>query len=191
MMENPIKMDDFGVPLFLETPKWISMKVLTSWDGFLWSIHQSQSLTPQVSCSELRSTAVNSCDTILRRQWQQCMWICELDKVSFMPSDELQIEEFLVVKIYVYIKTWFFRLAIRRSQKRILTNFRHSTAKLTSDTAIHCQTVEPKSSEKVTPLNTLQETNLSLTKGSSEDHVPFPQVGYLSLQDGNCVPFNF
>ena len=24
IMENPIKMDDLGVPLFLETPKWIS-----------------------------------------------------------------------------------------------------------------------------------------------------------------------
>ena len=23
MMENPIKMDDLGVPLFLETPKWL------------------------------------------------------------------------------------------------------------------------------------------------------------------------
>ncbi len=22
-MENPIKMDDFGVPLFLETPNWV------------------------------------------------------------------------------------------------------------------------------------------------------------------------
>ena len=24
-MENPIKMDDLGVPLFLETPKWLTM----------------------------------------------------------------------------------------------------------------------------------------------------------------------
>ena len=40
-------------------------------------------------------------------------------------------------------------------------------------------------------LNTLQKTNLSLIKGSWEDHFPFPQVGYLSLQDGNCVPLNF
>ena len=23
IMENPIKMDDLGVPLFLETPKWV------------------------------------------------------------------------------------------------------------------------------------------------------------------------
>lgn len=96
-----------------------------------------------------------------------------------------------------YKKTCFFRLAIRRSQKQILTNFRHSTAKLTSDTAIHCQTVEPKSSEKKkkkkhsVKFHTLQETNLSLTKGSWEDHFPFPQVGYLSLQDGDCLPFYF
>ena len=25
-MENPIKMDDLGVPLFLETPKWTSKR---------------------------------------------------------------------------------------------------------------------------------------------------------------------
>ena len=24
-MENPIKMDDLGVPLFLETPRWFQM----------------------------------------------------------------------------------------------------------------------------------------------------------------------
>ena len=26
IMENPIKMDDLGVPLFLETPKWLWKK---------------------------------------------------------------------------------------------------------------------------------------------------------------------
>ena len=28
IMENPIKMDDLGVPLFLETSKWTFLKVL-------------------------------------------------------------------------------------------------------------------------------------------------------------------
>ena len=28
IMENPIKMDDLWVPLFLETPKWTFLKVL-------------------------------------------------------------------------------------------------------------------------------------------------------------------
>ena len=28
IMENPIKMDDLGVPLFLETPTWMSQEVI-------------------------------------------------------------------------------------------------------------------------------------------------------------------
>ena len=31
-MENPITMDDFGVPLFLETPKWIPYYPTFFWE---------------------------------------------------------------------------------------------------------------------------------------------------------------
>ena len=35
IMENPIKMDDLGVPLFLETARWCSKEILTiSWWWF-------------------------------------------------------------------------------------------------------------------------------------------------------------
>ena len=35
MMENPIKMDDLGVPLFLETPKWCYFTLLINNDLLL------------------------------------------------------------------------------------------------------------------------------------------------------------
>ena len=34
MMENPIKMDDLGVPLFLETPRWFSYHPIIQPMGF-------------------------------------------------------------------------------------------------------------------------------------------------------------
>ncbi len=37
IMENPIKMDDLGVPLFLETPIWLSL--LTFW---IWQVSHTQ-----------------------------------------------------------------------------------------------------------------------------------------------------
>ena len=31
IMENPIKMDDFGIPLFLETPTWFDSGMMWDW----------------------------------------------------------------------------------------------------------------------------------------------------------------
>ena len=42
VMENPIKMDDLGVPLFLETPKWIYFMILVS----------AMYMRPTVTCFE-------------------------------------------------------------------------------------------------------------------------------------------
>ena len=43
IMENPIKMDDLGIPLFLETPRYvrISLRILWPGDGDVSTINRS------------------------------------------------------------------------------------------------------------------------------------------------------
>ena len=77
IMENPIKMDDLGVPLFLETPIWY-------WDvsGILWQAHDSRKLfckgTIQVYCNDasIFTQSVFTCRP-LNRVSKKNMTCCE------------------------------------------------------------------------------------------------------------------
>ena len=51
IMETPIKMDDLGIPLFLETPMWLFWKVMISQLGFV--VH------PLTSILYVKSTTID------------------------------------------------------------------------------------------------------------------------------------